>query len=100
MPKFNPKTIRNSIECEMTKWRGRSRVTKTSNFITYGKIKAGLLAMEKKGSKQEINQLSSYIGRAMVSFIYIIEVNISLRVADRIDLEKFYIMLTGLRRRS
>ena len=63
MPKFNSKMIKSGVEAELTKWRGRSRVSKTSNHISYGKIKAGLVQMEKKGNKQELNQLASYIGR-------------------------------------
>lgn len=62
MPKFNAKTIKSSIETELTKWRGRSRVCKTSNHISYGKIKSALLALEKRGNKQELNQTSTYIG--------------------------------------
>ena len=62
MPKFNSKTIKAGVESEMAKWRGRSRVAKTSNFIAYGKIKSALTLMEKKGTKQELNNLSSFIG--------------------------------------
>lgn len=62
MPKFNAKSIRAGVESEMTKWRGRSRVSKTSNFIAYGKIKAALVQMEKKGNKQDLNQLASFLG--------------------------------------
>ena len=54
--------ITSGVEAEMTKWRGRSRVSKTSNHIAYGKIKSALNLMEKKGSKQEQNKLASYIG--------------------------------------
>ena len=62
MPKFNPKMIKSGVEAEMAKWRGRSRVSKTSNHIAYGKIKSALVLMEKKGSKQEQNQLISFLG--------------------------------------
>ena len=55
--------IKSGIESEFTKWRGRSRVSKTSNHISYGKIKSALVQLEKKGTKQEINQLTTYIGR-------------------------------------
>lgn len=67
MPKFNSKMIKSGVESEIAKWRGRSRVSKTSNFIAYGKIKSALVQMEKKGNKQELNQLASFLGKEFLA---------------------------------
>ena len=79
MPKFNPKMIQSGVEAEMAKWRGRSRIAKNSNFIAYGKIKSALDQMEKKGNKQQLNNLASFIGKQFVLLFAIIKWKTSYR---------------------
>ena len=50
------------IRGELGKWRGRSRVQKTSAHISYGKIKSALHSLEKIQSKEELNLIAREIG--------------------------------------
>ena len=68
MPKANSKNLLNQIRGELGKWRGRSRVQKTSAHISYGKIKSGLHALEKLQSKEELNLIANEIGKVYITF--------------------------------
>ena len=63
MPRNNTKNLMNQIRAELGKWRGRSRVQKTSAHISYGKIKSALHALEKIQSKEELNLIAQEIGK-------------------------------------
>ena len=66
MPRNNTKNLMNQIRAELGKWRGRSRVQKTSAHISYGKIKSALHALEKIQSKEELNLIAQEIGKLKV----------------------------------
>ena len=68
MPKNNSKNLMNQIRAELGKWRGKSRIHKTSAHICYGKIKSALHSLEKIQTKDELNLIAREIG----NFIYII----------------------------
>ena len=63
MPRTNAKNLTNQIRAELGKWRGRSRVQKTSAHISYGKIKSNLHALEKLQTKEELNIIAQEIGK-------------------------------------
>ena len=65
MPKINSKNLMNQIRAELGKWRGRSRVQKTSAHISYGKIKSSLHHLEKIQSKDELNLIAQEIGKSL-----------------------------------
>ena len=63
MPRTNSKNLITQIRAELSKWRGRSRVQKTSAHISYGKIKSALHSLEKVQSKEELNLVAQEIGK-------------------------------------
>lgn len=67
MPRTNSKNLTNQIRAELGKWRGRSRVQKTSAHISYGKIKSNLHALEKIQTKEELNIIAQEIGKILIS---------------------------------
>ena len=69
MPRNNSKNLTNQIRAELGKWRGRSRVQKTSAHISYGKIKSNLHALEKLQTKEELNIIAQEIGKRQIIFI-------------------------------
>ena len=70
MPKINSKNLMNQIRAELGKWRGRSRVQKTSAHISYGKIKSSLHQLEKIQSKEELNLIAQEIGKTFKNKSY------------------------------
>ena len=70
MPKNNSKNLMAQIRGELGKWRGRSRVQKTSAHISYGKIKSALHSLEKIQSKDELNLIAREIGKCQNILTY------------------------------
>ena len=63
MPRANVNTYKKQIATELQKWKARSRQMKTSSHISYGKIKTSLHALEVIATKEELNSISSDIGK-------------------------------------
>ena len=61
MPKTAGKLM-SQMRAEIGKWRGRSRVTKNSNLLSYTKLKRTIKLMEKEFSKEKIADIASEIG--------------------------------------
>ena len=73
MPKANTKKYKLQIQQELRKWFGKSRQMKTLSHISYGKIKASLMSMEKCCDLDEMAQFRREIGKAFsfLSFYYL-----------------------------
>ena len=62
MPK-STKAVKKRINDELQKWLAQSRRMKGSSHCSYSKIKGNLLYLETNSNKEELQQLSSSIGK-------------------------------------
>ena len=67
MPK-STKAIKKRIHDELQKWLAQSRRMKGSSHCSYSKIKGNLLYLESNSNKEELQQLSSNIGKIKSQF--------------------------------
>ena len=63
MPKVCAKKYRKAIESELAKWMAKSKQMKTLSHISYGKIKSGLMSMEKTAGTDEMLEFRREIGK-------------------------------------
>ena len=68
MPKVCAKKYRKSIEAELAKWHAKSKMMKTLSHISYGKIKSGLMNMEKTAGTNEMLEFRSEIGKLIINY--------------------------------